>query len=907
MKTVMWVYGVVTRLLPSDFRWQHRDEMLFVFSRRLHAARGRGSLIALRLIAGEALDLASAVLREWRYELSVHNRRRSAGQWGAAAADRGTKTGRGDWMGTLAQDIRYGIRALLRRPGFALVAVVTVAVGIGANTAIFTVVDAVLFRSLPFESGNRLALVWGRSTLPDRFQRSWVSYPDLQDFLATQESFEELGAYRAPPATVTALNAEPTSVQIGRVTASLFRALGVPAAFGRTILDDDDVIDGDPVVVLAHGFWRQRYGGDPTVLGSSLVVDGIPHTIVGVMPASFDFPSGVSMWLSAVRDVGRDSRGMHRLIVVGRLKPGIDAGMASEEFASIAGRLEEAYPDSNLEVSAWVEPLKEAIVGNIRPALLLLLGAVGLVLLIVCANVANLLLARTASRGREVAIRTALGAGRTRLVRQLLTESGVLAVVGGVLGVGVAYGALKVILASAPPQAVPRAAEIGMDARVLGVTAIMTLLTAVLFGLVPALKGSQTRVADTLKDGSRVMRALSGGRLRGSLVVLETALAMVLVIGSGLLIRSFVAVQSVDPGFDSEDLWEITLSLPFFTQYPNERWPEVAIFFDQMTRRAREISGVRDAAVAYAGPTNPSFTTSFWVEGRPEPAGSPRPEAQYRPVSPGYFRTAGIPLERGRDFTDLDDAKAPGVVIINQAFADRHLPGEDPVGQVLLLGSWWEGTPTDRWEIVGLAPNVRYFGRESETLPGFYFPHGQRPMTDMTLLVRAEGDIANILPPIREAVWSFDATVPVENVSATEQALAASVAGRRFNTVLLGIFGAVALILAAVGLFGVLSYTVSQRTHEMGVRMSLGAQPGDVRRLVVAQGLRLALGGLALGLLAAIGFSRLASSLLFEVTESDPVTLATVSGLLLVVALMASYIPARRATRIDPVPALRAD
>ena len=904
MKTVVWLYRVVTRLLPPDLRFEHGDEMVVVFSNRLTRARGRGVLAATRLTFGEALDLLRAVGREWRIELFGRNG--VGGRIRGRAGSRGTRKGRGDWMGTLAQDVRYGVRALLRRPGFTLVAVATIAVGIGANTAIFTVVDAVLFRSLPFEGGDRLALVWGRSTLPDRYQRSWTSYPDLQDFLATQQSFEELGAYRAPPATIMAAGAEPTSVQIGRVTASLFRAFGVPAALGRTFLDDEDVIDGDAVAVLDHGFWRRRYGSDPTVLGGSLVVDGVPHTIVGVMPESFDFPSGVSMWLPAAQDVGRDSRGMHRLIVVGRLKPGIDATMASQEFASIAARLEEAYPDSNLERSAWVEPLKEALVGDVRPALLILLGAVGLVLLIVCANVANLLLARTAARGREVAVRTALGAGRVRLVRQLLTESVLLAVVGGVVGVGLAYGGLEVILASAPPGALPRTAEIGLDGRVLAVMAVVTLTTAVLFGLVPAFKGSNARLADTLKDGTRGMTTLSGGRLRGSLVVLETALAMVLVVGSGLLVRSFVAVQSVDPGFDPDDLWEITLSLPF-TQYPNERWPEVATFFDQVTRRTREMVGVRDAAVAYAGPTNPSWTTSFWVEGRPEPAGNVRPEAQYRPVSPEYFKTAGIPLLRGRDFTDLDDAKAPGVVIINQAFADMHFSAEDPIGQVVLLGSWWEGTPTDRWEIVGLAPDVRYFGRESETLPGYYFPHAQRPMTDMTLLVRVEGDIADVLPLIREEVWSFDTTVPVENVSPTEQALEASVSGRRFNTILLGVFGGVALVLAAVGLYGVLSYTVSQRTHEMGVRMSLGAQPNDVRRLVVAQGLRLALGGLALGLLAALGFSRLASSLLFGVSESDPVTLATVSGLLVVVALLASYVPARRATRIDPVSALRAD
>ena len=862
MSTAVRLYRMATRLLPPEIRREHGDEMVLVFSQQLTRAWGRSVLAAARLMGREALDLTRVVGREWRLELFGRDGVRVARHRGGRTGNRGTRKGKGDWMGTLTQDIRHGIRALLRRPGFTLVAVATIAVGIGANAAIFTVVDAVLFRSLPFEGGDRLALVWGRSTLPERYQRSWVSHPDLQDFLATQQSFEELGAYRAPPATITTADAEPTSVQIGRVTASLFRAFGVPAALGRTFLEDEDVIAGDAVAVLGHGFWRQRYGGDPTVLGGSLVV--------------------------------------------GRLKPGVDTTTASEEFASLAARLEEAYPDSNLERSAWVEPLKEALVGDVRPALLLLLGAVGLVLLIACANVANLLLARTAARGREVAVRTALGAGRTRIVRQLLTESALLAVIGGVAGVALAYAGLEVILASAPPGALPRAAEIGMDGRVLLVMAIVTLTTAVVFGMVPALKGSHTRVADTLKDGTRGMTTLSGGRLRGSLVVLETALAMVLVVGSGLLIRSFAAVQSVDPGFDPEDLWEITLSLPF-TQYTNDRWPEVVTFFDQVTRRTREMPGVRDAAVAYAGPTDPSWTTGFWIEGRPEPAGNVRPEAQHRPVSPEYFQTAAIPLVRGRDFTDLDDAKAPGVVIVNQAFADRHLPGEDPVGQVLLLGSWWEGTPTGRWEIVGLAPNVRYFGRESETLPGFYFPHGQRPMTDMTLLVRAEGDIADILSSIREAVWSFDAGVPVENVSATEQALVAGVAGRRFNTILLGIFGAVALVLAAMGLFGVLSYTVSQRTHEMGVRVSLGAQPSDVRRLVVAQGLRLALGGLALGLLGAFGFARLTSSLLFGVTESDPVTLVTVSGLLVLVALLASYFPARRATHVDPVNALRAD
>ena len=906
MSTVVRLYRMATRLLPPEIRREHGDEMALVFSQQLTRAWGRSVLAAARLVGREALDLTRVVAREWRLELFGRDGVRMARHIDGGAGNRGTRRVKGDWMGTLTQDIRHGIRALPRRPGFTLVAVGTIAVGIGANTAIFTVVDDVLLRSLPFEGGDRLALVWGRSTVPDGYQRSWTSFPDLQDFLATQQSFEALGAYRAPPATITTAGAEPTSVQIGRVTAGLLQAFGVPAALGRIFQEAEDVVEGDAVAVLGHGFWRQRYGGDPTVLGGSLVVDGVTHTIVGVMPESFDFPRGVSLWLPAAQDVGRDERDMHRLIVVGRLKPGTDATMASEEFASLAARLEEAYPDSNLERSAWVEPLKEALVGNVRPALLIMLGAVGLVLLIVCANVANLLLARTAARSREVAVRTALGAGRARIVRQLLTESGLLAVCGGVAGAVLAYGGLEVILASAPPDALPRAAEIGMDSRVFAVMAVVTLTTALVFGLVPALKGSHTHVADTLKGGTRGMTTLSGGRLRGSLVVLETALAMVLVVGSGLLIRSFVAVQSVDPGFDPDDLWEITLSLPF-TQYTSDRWPEVATFFDQVTRRTRELPGVTDAAVAYASPTNPSWTTSFWVEGRPEPAGNVRPEAQYRPVSPEYFKTAGIQLLRGRDFTNLDDANAPGVVIINQAFAGRHFPGEDPIGQVLLLGSWWDGTPTGRWEIVAMAPNVRYFGRESQTLPGYYFPHAQRPMTDMTLLARLDGDIADVLPLIRNEVWSFDATVPVENVSPTERALAASVAGRRFNTILLGIFGVVALMLAGGGLFGVLSYTVSQRTHEMGVRVSLGAQPSDVRRLVVAQGLRLALGGLALGLLGAVGFARLTSSLLFGVTEGDPVTLASVSGLLVVVALLASYFPARRATRVDPVNALRAD
>ncbi|MGD8359984.1 MAG: ABC transporter permease [Gemmatimonadota bacterium] len=891
------ILDALMRLLPPGFREQYGDEMRWAQERRLEAASREGRPVGAWV--RELGDLVRTCLREWAGAVGDlrHPSPATGGRGGGVRAYT---------LRSFPQDVRLALRGLRRNPGFAAVCIAMLAVGIGANTAIFSVVDAVLLRSLPYEGGNRLGIVWTRSASSDETLREWVSYPDYSELEREQRDFEAFGGFRSGPVTLLGDAGAPSAITAVYATHSLFSVVGVEPELGRVFNADEDRLGGERVVVLSHGLWASRFGASPGVLGSSVVIDGDPHTVIGVMPEGYAFPIRTDVWLPGRQNFAEDQRGMHRLRVRARLRPGTDFGTASLDVAAIGARLAEAYPE-NEDQSFWVESLQEATVSNSRQLLLTLMGSVGLVLLIVCANVANLLLTRATARSREVAVRRAMGAGRRRLLAQFLTEGLVLSAVGGALGVGIAYLALDLTLAAAPAGAIPRVSEITLDGRVLVVVVAAVLGTAVVFGLIPALRGSGGGVADDLRDGGTRSTASGGQGVRSGLVVLETALALMLVFGAGLLVRSFRAVESVDPGFQPDNLWAVPVVLPF-VKYPSERWPAVETLFSESLREIREIPGVTSAAFGYAPPTRPSWTTGFTIRGRPVPDPGQVPEASYRPVTPGYFDAAGIRLLRGRDFTPDDGPTAPGVVIVNQAFADTHFPDGDALGSVILKESWWEGTPEGEWTIVGIAENVRFGGRDGPTpLPGFYFPHAQRPMTDMWLLIRTQRDIADVTRGVREAIWRHDPTIPLETVYAMSTELEDLVGPRRFSAALMTVFGLVALGLAAGGLFGVLSYTVSRRTHEMGVRMSLGAAASDVRRLVLRQALRLTIGGLVLGLMGAVATGRFVASLLFGVGGMDPPTLTAVALLLVAVSLLASFVPARRATRVDPAKALRVE
>jgi len=810
-----WLLDAVLRLLPPAFREQYGAEMRWAQERRLEAAGRTGSFLGAW--AREILDSLRTCVREWAAVFGELWR----GSSGTGIQERG---GTGYTMGSFLQDLRVALRGLRRNPGFAALCVAMLAVGIGANTAIFSVVDAVLLRPLPYAGGDRLGIVWTRSVSSNESLRGWVSYPDYTDLEAGQRAFEAFGGFRSGPVTLLDDAGTPSSITAVYATSSLFSVAGVEPELGRTFNADEDRLGGERVVVLSRGLWERRFGADPEVLGTAVVIDGDPHTVIGVMPQGYEFPIRTDVWVPGRPNFAEDQRGMHRLRVRVRLRPGTDFTAASAELAALGAGLAEAYP-GNADDSFWVESLQDATVANSRQLLLTLLGAVGLVLLIVCANVANLLLTRATSRTREVAVRRAMGAGRGRLLAQFVAEGLVLSGLGGVLGVGVAHLALRLTLVAAPAGSIPRVAEITLDGRVLAVVAGAVLATALVFGLVPALRESREGVSDSLRDGGTRSTASGGQGVRSGLVVLETALALMLVFGAGLLVRSFRAVESVDPGFEPENLWGVPVVLPF-VQYPPERWPAVETLFAESLREIREIPGVTAAAYGYAPPTRPSWTTGFFIQGRPVPDPSQMPEAFYRPVTPGYFEAAGIALIRGRDFTDDDGPTTPGVVIVNEAFADAYFPSRDALGSVILKESWWEGPPAGEWTIVGIAENVRFGGRDGAApLPGYYFPHSQRPMTEMWLLVRTQRDIADVMRGVREAVWRHDPTVPLETVYAMNAELAESVGPRRFSAALMTVFGLVALGLAAGGIFGVLSYTVSRRTHEMAFAASSWNRP----------------------------------------------------------------------------------
>jgi len=810
-------------------------------------------------------------------------------------------------MGVFLQDARFAIRTLLKRPGFAAVIILTLALGIGANTAIFSVLNGVVLRPLQFEDPDELVMVW-ETRMETGLDQGLASYPNFRDWKEQNQVFDGLAAIRSTGVTLTGVD-EPERIRGAQVSGEFFSLLRTEAAVGRIFRSEDNEVGAEAVVVLGDGLWHRRFGGDPEIIGQSLTLDGKVHTVIGILPPGFRFPVNLAeaeLWTPLdLEFMFIPVRRAHWLNVIGRLKPDVTLAQARAEMDTIAVRLEQQYPDANAGRRVNIIPLHEQVVAHARSPLFMLLGAVGLVLLIACANVANLLLARSTGRRGELAIRTAVGAGRLRLVRQLLTESVLLGLAAGAAGVLLAMWGVEA-LASLVPADLPRTDEISVDGSVFAFALVLALCASVIFGLAPALHAAPSNLPAALKESGRESAIVgSRGRLRGVLVASEVALALVLLIGAGLLMRSFHRLMRVDFGFAPENVLTFELSLP---STANQSADQQAALYGQVLERLESLPAVQSACANTTLPlTGGGISLSFEIEGRPQPAPDTEPSALYGSISPSYFHTLGIPLLEGRSFNELDTRGRPGVMIINQAMAQRFWPGESPLGQRLRVqrGPVVSGaSDPDSYEIVGVVGDVRRFILE-EPEPCMYVPIWQQTWSFMSFALRSAGNPRSVVPAVRGEVGAVTQEAAPYAFKTLDQYLAETVAQRRFAMLLLGIFAAVALILASVGIYGTLCYTVAQRTHEMGVRMALGAQQTDLVGMVLKQGLALAGSGLVIGLIGAFAATRVLTSLLFEITALDPTTFVGVPVLLGSVSLLACYIPARRATKIDPMVALR--
>jgi predicted permease len=805
------------------------------------------------------------------------------------------------------KDVRYAVRNLTKHPTFAAVAVLTIALGIGSVTAIFSVVDAVLLQALPYEAPDDLVRVW--STNAERgVERGFMSPPDIADFQARNRSLADLAAYSE--AELALIDPDGAAVKVIGTWAggNLFSVLGSTALIGRTLMESDGAPDAPKAIVLGHEFWRSRFAGDPEVLGRSLTVEEAQYTVVGVMQPGFDFPGSSSFWLNRylLSYPGRYARWMD---VVGRLGPDVDLAAARADIAGVARGLEEEYPGTNRSYATTVLPLHDAMVGDTRTTLLVLFGATGLLMLVACVNVINLLLSRMADRGPEIALRTALGAGRARLARQLLTESLVLAAVGAVLGSFLAAGGMNLLVAFGPED-LPRLDEVTMNGRVLLVTFLTTCFTGLLFGLAPVLRLARTDVRGALQDGSRGSSAGKGReRVRGLLVVAQVAVAVMLVVGAGLMSRSFIELLDTTPGFDASSVLTLRVDLPTGAYRDLQR---IADFHADLIVRMESLPGVRSVAATAALPFDRDipFLGNFVVRDQIAPERGEEPLAHYRQISPGYFTTMGIDVLSGRGFDALDDGASLGVAVVNESLAARYFPDEEAIGKVI------EGLPphvalggflVSSFEVVGVVEDVKYFGLAEPSVPSLYLPVAQAPFRRMSFTLRTAAEPEALMATVREVVREADPAVPVSQVSTMDRILSASVARERFSMMLLVLFGGVALVLAAIGVYGVISYGVSQRTNELGIRLALGAEPEDILRLVLAEGARLSLAGVGLGLIGSLLLSRVMTSQLYGVSATDPLTYAGVGATLTLVALAAAYLPARRTANMDPVLALQGD
>jgi putative ABC transport system permease protein len=799
-------------------------------------------------------------------------------------------------MQTLWQDLRYGARILLKQPVFTLIAVLTLALGIGANTAIFSLVNAVLLRPLPFAESERLVWTWGEFSGGNRAS---TSPPDFLDYRAQNRCFEELAAMMLKSFNLTG-SGEPDRVVGSMVTANFFQALGVKLVQGRAFLPEEERSGPAQVAIIGQGLWRRRFDGDPQIIGKTITLDGRSHKVVGVAPDATRVLQEAEIWTPLTfDDPEMKVRRFHFLRAVGRLKQGVTLQQAQADIDAVAAGLEKLYPESNKDWRLRLVPMREFLVGETRRPLYVLLGAVGLVLLIACANVANLTLSQAARRQKEVALRHALGAKRMRLIRQLLTESALLSVIAGTIGLLLAWWGADLLMILAE-DSIPRVGEIALDNRVLGFTLLVSLLTALFFGLAPALQASRPDLNETLKEGgkgggssSRMMRA------RNALIVVEVAMALVLLVGAGLLIKSFRRLQEVEPGFDPRNLLTMRLFLPL-SKYAEPQQRQA--FFEQALNRIGSLPGVQAVGTSTWIPTLGGGDTYFTIEGKPFPDPNRKITAFNPMVSHDYLRAMKIPLIKGRHFTEPETKEEKAkTVIINEAFARAYFADDEPLGKRLIIDM---GEP---WtcEIVGVAGDTTQFALDFGALPLMYLPSIRAGVA--AVVIRSSGDPLALTASVREAVREVDRDLPIANIRSMDQIMSSMSGDARFRTLLLGVFAAVALLLAAIGIYGVISYSVAQRAREIGIRIAIGAQNRDVLRLVVGQGMKLALIGVGVGIAGALAFTRVLSGLLFNVSATDPLTFVGVSTLLALVALLACYVPARRAMNVDPMVALRCE
>ena len=810
---------------------------------------------------------------------------------------------RANLLGDLWQDLHYGLRMLAKNPGFTAVAVIALALGIGANSAIFSVVNTVLLRPLPYKNPEHLVMVWEENS-KQGYPQDTPAAANYVDWRDQNHVFEAMAAITEISFNLTGVG-DPERIDGQRVSASLFPLLGVEPQLGRAFRPEEDKPSANQVVVMSYGLWQRRFGADPGIIGKPISLNGKSFTVVGVMPSTFQFPTrNDQLWVPIAFDAKEaGNRGAHYLEVIARIKPRTTLEQAQAEMTTIAARLEQQYPATNTSIGAVVTPLHEHVVGKIKPALLVLLGAVAFVLLIACANVANLLLARAAVRQKEIALRLALGASRARLIRQFLTESVLLASLGGCVGLLLSLAGLNVLKGFIPPN-ISQAQAIRIDAKVLIFTLLVSLVTGLIFGIAPALQASHFNLNDTLKESGRDSGAGSrGNRIRGLLVISEVAVSFILLIGAGLLINSFAHLRNVDPGFRADNVLTMRIVLPE-VRYPDRT--RRAPFYDELIRRVETLPGVTSAAVVTDVPlTSSGNSVGVSIEGRADPAPDRVPILITRMISSDYFKTMAIPLLKGRELNETDKAESRPVAVISETTARLFWPGEDPLGKQLKVGT--PSTNDNKWlTVVGMVKDVRQYELGIEPKPQMYLPHAQNEFFEpRALVVRANVDPLSLAATVRRTVWEIDKNQPVSDISSMEQVVSESVARQRFSMLLLGVFAGLALVLAAVGIYGVMSYAVAQRTHEIGIRMALGAQRRDVLKLTVGQGLRLVSVGVLIGLAAAFILTRVMASLLFGVSPTDSTTFITISLVLISVAALASYIPALRATKVDPMFALR--